>query len=142
MVHGESHSSLVSWVRDGGLGLDCSSAIVRSRPDQDIIAKWEAADSAWQVLQGTLLTPEISRTEKALNDLLVQLRDAIPLYGIEDVQEAEKFPWAICIYSLIGTCILCCCCAFVLWPCLRTKSVGKKDELKHADEPPAAAEEI
>lgn len=27
----------------------------------------------------------------------VQLRDAIPLYGIEDVQEAEKFPWAICI---------------------------------------------
>ncbi|CAK9099004.1 AP-4 complex subunit sigma, partial [Durusdinium trenchii] len=37
---------------------------------QDIIAKWEAADSAWQVLQGTLLTPEISRTEKALNDLL------------------------------------------------------------------------
>lgn len=103
----------------------------------DLQEQWDRVDVEWRNLRSSLTSPEITRTESALFRLVDQLEAAVPLYNQKDIQEDEKFPWAICIYALIGSCILCCCCAFVLLPCVRSKNGAKKDDAKH-DEQPAA----
>ena len=57
-----------------------------------------------------MITQDIRHLEKSLLNLVTHLETMVPLLAIEDVKEPEKFPWAVCIYSVLASVLAMACC--------------------------------
>lgn len=96
-------------LKDGGDGIP--SILLPERID--LLNEWQLVDEAWNEFKEfqTIFTPaDIRHLEKSLLNLVTHLETMVPLFAIEDVKEPEKFPWAVCIYSVLASFLAMACC--------------------------------
>ncbi|CAE7642707.1 unnamed protein product [Symbiodinium microadriaticum] len=83
-------------LKDGGGGLE---PVIAER--KDILEQWEQINQAWLSLKSqarSATSEDTWRVEDAMTQVISQIQVAIPLYGMEDVEAPESFPWTSAIY--------------------------------------------
>eukprot|EP00913_Durusdinium_trenchii_P031008 g29041.t2 len=90
-------------MKEGGGGLP---EIVSQR--EDLLAQWDAVDSAWQRLRSLLLTQSAGDVQNLLDAKMATLQDLVEidvlaeLFSVPDPGVLETFPWMFVAYGLMG----------------------------------------
>ena len=119
-------------LKDGGGGLE---PVIAER--KDILAQWEQINQAWVSLKSqarSVTSEDTWRVEDAMTQVISQIQVAIPLYGMEDVEAPESFPWTSAIYISVAVCLVCCCCtiAYCQWAKDRSRAQSSDKEKQGA----------
>lgn len=119
-------------LKDGGGGLE---PVIAER--KDILEQWEQINQAWLSLKSqarSATSEDTWRVEDAMTQVISQIQVAIPLYGMEDVEAPESFPWTSAIYISVAVCLVCCCCtiAYCQWAKDRSRAQSSDKEKQGA----------
>ncbi|CAK9117451.1 unnamed protein product [Durusdinium trenchii] len=109
-------------MKEGGGGLP---EIVSQR--EDLLAQWDAVDSAWQRLRSLLLTQSAGDVQNLLDAKMATLQEIdvlAELFSVPDPGVLETFPWMFVAYGLMGAFLLFCACgaAYIHWASRRKRT--------------------
>jgi len=109
-------------LKNGGNGLP---AISPQRPD--LSQQWQEVQIYWDRLKEWLTNAgpnDVSSLQDSLAEYVQQQEIILDMYKLEDLEEAESFPWMFVAYGVMGLFLLCCACGavYVHWSTRRKAS--------------------
>lgn len=128
-------------LKAGGGGLE---PVIQER--KDILDQWDRIDQAWLSLKShafSVSSEDTWRVEDAMAGVVSEIQVAVPLYGMEDVEAPESFPWTTAIYTSVGGALVCCCCTIAYCQWAKDRGHGQAgDKDKQAAKRGTVADEV
>ncbi|CAJ1406780.1 unnamed protein product [Effrenium voratum] len=95
----------LAHLKDGGGGIE---PIIPER--KELLDQWELVNGAWTRFKSASEKMDASM-DPALEELLIQLEAAIPLFAVQDIKSETTVPWVFYVaYCVLGLVLLSCSC--------------------------------